>query len=92
MRYIICYDIKEDRIRAHVVKFLESFAFRLQFSVFTCQIYSDKELKAVKNELLKLTKKAEAPSLMIIPVCKACEKGMWIHGKPLEESSSCVVV
>ncbi|QNH54167.1 CRISPR-associated endonuclease Cas2 [Selenomonas timonae] len=36
MKYIICYDIKEDRIRTRVVKYLEARALRVQYSVFTC--------------------------------------------------------
>ena len=34
MKYIICYDIKEDRVRARVVKYLEARALRVQYSVW----------------------------------------------------------
>ena len=34
MKYLICYDIAEQRIRQRVVKVLERRAHRLQYSVF----------------------------------------------------------
>ncbi len=84
MKYIICYDIKEDRIRSRIVKYLEEHAFRIQFSVFSCKCNS-KEIKSIWQELLRITEDANNPLLMIIPVCKACDSDILIHGKPLEE-------
>ena len=52
MKYIICYDIKEDRIRSRIVKYLEEHAFRIQFSVFSCKCNS-KEIKSKNLEQLK---------------------------------------
>ena len=91
MKDIICYDIKEDAIRSRVVMYLEARALRVQFSVFSCNL-SVTEIAAVKKELLRLTKEAEHPLLLIVPVCKACEKGIWMHGKPLEEDVSFLLV
>ena len=91
MKYIICYDIKENKIRSRVVKYLEGRAFRIQFSVFKCN--SDrKEIKQIWKELLDIVRNADNPLLLIIPVCKACEKEMMMHGKPLEEDSNVIVV
>lgn len=91
MRFIICYDIKENRIRNRVVKYLEGRAFRIQFSVFSYSC-SNREIAAVWRELLKITKSAEKPLLMIIPVCKACDKDILMHGSPLEEDSPLIIV
>ena len=91
MKYIICYDIKEDKIRNHVVKYLEERAFRIQFSVFSCKC-NNKEIKDIWQKLQQITKEAENPLLMIIPVCKACEKDILIHGQPLETDKSFIVV
>lgn len=84
MKYIICYDIKEDAIRARLVKYLEARALRIQFSVFSCSL-PPTEIQAMKKEMRRLTQKAERPLLLIVPVCKACEKEIWMHGKALEE-------
>ncbi len=91
LKYIICYDIKEDRIRSSVVKYLENHAFRIQFSVFSCKC-SSKEIRAIWKELLHLTANADNPLLMIIPVCKDCDKDILMQGKPLEEDRSVIVV
>ena len=91
MKYIICYDIKEDAIRARIVKYLEARALRIQFSVFSGN-FSIAEVRAMQKELLRLTQGAERPLLLIVPVCKACEKSIWMYGKPLEEDISFLLV
>ena len=91
MKYIICYDIKEDAIRARVVKYLEVRALRVQFSVFSGN-FSIAEVRAMQKELLRLTQEAERPLLLIVPVCKVCEKNIWMYGKPLEEDVSFLLV
>ncbi|MDU3113586.1 MAG: CRISPR-associated endonuclease Cas2 [Megasphaera sp.] len=37
MRYLICYDIADTKLRTKVAKYLEGFAFRIQYSVFMCE-------------------------------------------------------
>ena len=91
MKYIICYDIKEDRIRNRVVKYLESRAFCIQFSVFSYKC-SSTEIRSLWKELLHLTANADNPLLMIIPVCKDCDRDILMQGKPLEEDQSVIVV
>ena len=38
MRYLICYDISDDKVRRSVVKYLEQRAWRVQYSVFSCEM------------------------------------------------------
>ena len=91
MKYVISYDIKDDRIRDKVVKYLEFFATRLQFSVFTCELASEKSAEVWKH-LLKLTAKEKDCLLMMAPLCKTCAKGMRIQGNPLESEKKFFVV
>ena len=91
MKHIVCYDIKEDAIRSRIVKYLEARALRIQFSVFTCEA-SPAEIRAMRKELLQMTQSADHPLLLIVPVCKACEKGIWMYGKALEEDVSFLLV
>lgn len=37
-RYIIAYDIADDRRRDHVAKYLQRYGDRVQFSVFMCEL------------------------------------------------------
>ncbi len=84
MKYIICYDIKENKIRSRLVKYLEGQAFRIQYSVFSCDCSSEK-ITDIRNQLLDITKSAKRPLLLIVPVCHTCAKSMWMYGTPLEE-------
>ena len=85
MKYIICYDIKEDRIRTRVVKYLEARALRVQYSVFTCHATAA-QMNDMREELLRLTQRADRPLLMVVP------QGIWMHGKPIEEEVPYLVV
>ena len=91
MKYIICYDIKEDKIRSRIVKYLEERGFRIQFSVFSYQC-SSIEIKKIWKDLKSKTKNADNPLIMIIPVCKTCDKAILMQGKPLEEDKTVLVV
>ena len=56
MRYVIAYDVSDDRRRARVARFLEGWGRRVQKSLFECDLDRD-ELEAVirrLNELLDL--------------------------------------
>lgn len=91
MKYLICYDISEDKIRDKIVKYLEGFSYRIQFSVFTCDLAMEKADKIWK-ELCSIAGKAKNPLLLMVPVCKSCQKGMKIKGKPLEDGKGYFVV
>lgn len=89
MQYLICYDISDDKVRARVAKYLESFAVRQQASVFLCSSLPMK-LSELKAELLLLTGKKKR-SLLIVPLCPSCQALMWQAGKPREEEPQFVI-
>ena len=91
MRYLISYDISEDKIRSKIVKYLEGFAFRLQYSVFTCTV-SAKEAKKIWKTLLQISAESDGGNVLMTPLCKSCEKNLWISDKPLEEEKGFLVV
>lgn len=90
MRYLICYDIHENKIRTKVMKYLESFAWRVQHSVFSCE-NTEKRMTQVKQKLLELTAKSEKCMVLIVPMCSACQEKVWQKGEPLESATFCVV-
>ncbi|NPA51791.1 MAG: CRISPR-associated endonuclease Cas2 [Aquificae bacterium] len=51
MRFIICYDVSDDKRRNKLSKLLKAFGIRTQFSVF--------EVEAPKEVILKLLEEAE---------------------------------
>ena len=91
MRYLISYDIPDDKVRDQIVRFLEEFAFRMQYSVFTCNVDA-KESKLIWQSLIEIAAESEGSSVLMTPLCKSCEKNLKLSGKPLEEEKGFIVV
>jgi len=91
MKYIICYDIPEERIRRKVAKLLESKAYRVQYSVFIGSL-SEFEARALREELLAVTEASEKRLLLMAPLCAACEAKAWRVGTPLEAPTGACIV
>ena len=90
MTYIICYDISEQKIRTKVAKYLESVAHRLQCSVFTCD-GSEAQMYFIKQNLLRLTSRAEAPLLFIAPMCATCAAKIWRIGNSMDRKYDYII-
>ncbi len=91
MRYLICYDIAEEKIRRRVAKYLESLAWRIQYSVFTCDS-DEQKMHCVKRELIHLIKEANQPQLLIAPLCSTCIGKLWHIGTGLEPEQSAIII
>ena len=63
----------------------------VQYSVFTCHATAA-QMNDMREELLRLTQRADRPLLMVVPICHACAQGIWMHGKPIEEDVPYLVV
>lgn len=86
MRYIICYDIMDDRRRRKVSAFLEEFAIRVQESVFVGEL-TVPELKKIKSKLKKMANvdsdNGMVDSVHIYPICNSCWKKVWQLGSDI---------
>lgn len=91
MRYLICYDIPDDKTRDAIVNYLERFAWRVQYSVFSCRL-DNAEKSAVWIDLLAIAPPSEGNSILMVPLCKVCEKNLKLSTKPLEEEKGFLVV
>ncbi len=91
MRYLICYDIPDDKTRDNIVNYLERFAWRVQYSVFSCRL-DTAQAALVWNDLLIIAAQTEGNSVLMVPLCKACEKNLQLSTKPLEEEKKFLVV
>lgn len=91
MRYLICYDVPEDELRGKIVRYLEEFAYRLQYSVFQCSL-SASEAEYVWRDLLALIVESKGGTVLMSPLCKSCAKNLRLSGKPLEEEKGFLVV
>ena len=51
--YLVCYDITSDRVRNQIVKTLEGYGRRVQYSVFECDL-DEKRYKELYGKLLRI--------------------------------------
>lgn len=90
MQCIICYDISEDKLRGRLVKYLEKFACRIQYSVFIADLSAEHQ-KNVKSQIRKIIKGADHPMVVLAPICQNCFIKLWKIGDFLEEQPGCII-
>lgn len=82
-QYIIAYDVSDSKIRTRIKKSCERYGYRIQFSVFSCDL-NPKQYRKLLKELAEIIKQAEdnqtIKSIIIFPQCKECEAGSKIIG------------
>ena len=90
MKFLIGYDIADNRVRSHVAKYLEGKAYRLQYSVFLFE-GTEREAREIREVLLALTETKEGCALFMAPMCETCCARIWKLGRMKEEASVCIV-
>ncbi|PID26399.1 MAG: CRISPR-associated endonuclease Cas2 [Candidatus Cloacimonadota bacterium] len=65
-RYIIGYDIKDDKNRRKITKHLEDYGVRWQYSVFECRLSESEKVKLVK--ILDRITDPKTDSVFFIPI------------------------
>jgi CRISPR-associated protein Cas2 len=87
MKFLVCYDIVDDKLRVKIVRILEHYGIRVQYSVFEFNLTPAKIIemkhKLTKDKLLDEKK----ISFSIYPICDTCYKKIERYGdnKILEE-------
>ncbi len=71
MRYLVCYDINEDRVRAHVAAILEAFGPRVQESVFECEL-SEADLALLVARVQRALGPEPAGNVRVYRLCRDC--------------------
>lgn len=78
MQYLISYDISDTKIRNKVVKYLESFCYRIQYSVFLC-IHTRVHVETIIKKLELLTRNDETKRLLIISISDTAKMPIWCN-------------
>lgn len=91
MRYAISYDISSDKRRRKVVKVLEGVGYRVQYSVFECDL-TDQQLTRLKQQLAKYILPNSGESVRFYQLCAACEDKIAIIGADYARSLGLVVI
>ncbi len=71
-RYVVCYDVTDDKRRLKIVKLLEGYGDRVQYSVFEMAISPDQLSELVEKLLEKLDPGADRAT--VYAICGACER------------------
>lgn len=84
MRYLISYDISDTKTRNKVVKYLESFCYRVQYSVFLC-VHAHVKVESIAKKLEILTRCDETKRLLIVSISDTAKTPIWCNETiPLE--------
>ena len=70
MKYLIAYDIEDDKKRKKISDELEAFGYRVNYSVFECELNPTK-LKRLREKLEELVDK-KYDSLRFYHICENC--------------------
>jgi CRISPR-associated protein Cas2 len=90
MRYVIAYDVGDDRRRERVAALLEGWGRRVQRSVFECELTGE-ELKTVWGRVLDVLQKGE-DRCRVYRVCAECLALGRQVGEDVEAPRGAVVV
>lgn len=78
MFIVVCYDIPDDKRRTSVAKTLEGYGYRVQKSVFECElspVLYDKMKRRLENKM-----NAEEDSIRYYDLCQNCLSKITISG------------
>lgn len=79
MRMVVSYDIGSDRRRRKVAEIMEGAGYRVQYSVFECDL-DDEGLKRLQQRLRPLVSKRAGESVRFYPLCAACRERITVVG------------
>lgn len=84
--YIICFDIFDDKRRRKLVKYLEQFTYRIQYSVF-CVNADESQIARIKQGIEHEI--VDEDSVFIFPMNNTDWKNKIIYGKNYEGIKTC---
>lgn len=88
-RYVVAYDISDNRRRNKIGDVLLGYGKRVNYSVFEIQIKSESQKRALEHEVLTILKPKE-DSFRIYSVCQNCVEKSWSLGQepaPFEQDA-----
>jgi CRISPR-associated protein Cas2 len=91
-RYLVAYDIRDDRRLRNVASCMEGYGTRIQYSVFICDL-SDQEAVLMRGDV-EIRMKHSEDSVMIIDLGRAGDSSRFLflgHHEKLPASSAVIV-
>lgn len=84
IRWVVAYDVPEDKRRKHLADLLENFGDRVQYSVFEVTAKDDGDMRALLKKLKALIN-AKEDSVRLYPLCGSCVEKVIVLGVGTEE-------
>ena len=84
MRIVVSYDISDDKRRRKVAKIMEGYGYRVQYSVFECDL-EPKKLVELMRRLSPLVKEKEWESIRFYPLLADSAERAHVLGKDLRK-------
>ncbi len=91
-RYLVAYDIRDDRRLRSIAGCMEGYGERIQYSVFICDL-SDREMIGMRTDVEALMKMTE-DSVMVIDLGQAGDSSRFLflgHHDKLPSSTAVVI-
>jgi CRISPR-associated protein Cas2 len=91
-RYLVAYDIRDDRRLRSIAGCMEGYGTRIQYSVFVCDL-SDREKVLMRGDIEGLMKASE-DSVMVIDLGQAGDSSRFLflgHHEKLPASSAVII-
>lgn len=91
-RYLVAYDIRDDRRLRNIASCMEGYGTRIQYSVFVCDL-SDRERVLMRGEVEHLMKVSE-DSVMVVDLGAAGDSSRFLflgHHERLPSSDAVIV-
>jgi CRISPR-associated protein Cas2 len=91
-RYLVAYDIRDDRRLRNIAGCMEGYGTRIQYSVFVCDL-SDQE-KVIMRGNIEALMKASEDSVMVIDLGQAGDSTRFLflgHHEKLPSSAALVI-
>lgn len=79
MRILVSYDISDDKRRYKVAKIMEGYGYRVQYSVFECELETPK-LMELSKRLRPLVNPKSEESIRFYVLCADCAQKVKVIG------------
>lgn len=92
-RYLVAYDIRDDRRLRQIAGCMEGYGTRIQYSVFVCDL-SDRERVEMRRDIETLMKRSE-DSVMVIDLGQSGDSSRFLflgHHEKLPAPNDAIIV
>lgn len=91
MRYVISYDISNDKRRKKVATILEGHGYRVQYSVFECDL-NERQVKALLRQLKPFVKSVEMDSVRVYPLPADVKENVKVLGNDMARTLGVIAI